>query len=209
MARDEKPRTVYWLNDKLYLNITNKCSNKCIFCFRNFKRGVGGFNLKLSEEPSLEQITLELNEALKRKRWKEVIFCGFGEPSERLDLLLILTRYIKQRHEKPVPIRVNTNGQGYLLNPGRDLVEEFKAAGIDQVSVSLNAGDKETYNEICKPFFDGSYKAVRGFIEKAKTKLNVEVTAVTTPEVDLHKVEDMAKDLGVKFRLRQYIPCFW
>jgi cyclic pyranopterin phosphate synthase len=209
MARDEKPRTVYWLNDKLYLNITNKCSNKCIFCFRNFKRGVGGFNLKLSEEPSLEQITLELNEALKRKRWKEVIFCGFGEPSERLDLLLILTRYIKQRHEKPVSIRVNTNGQGYLLNPGRDLVEEFKAAGIDQVSVSLNAGDKETYNEICKPFFDGSYKAVRGFIEKAKTKLNVEVTAVTTPEVDLHKVEDMAKDLGVKFRLRQYIPCFW
>jgi cyclic pyranopterin phosphate synthase len=209
MARDEKPRTVYWLDDKLYLNITNKCSNKCIFCFRNFKRGVGGFNLKLSEEPSLEQITLELNEALKRKRWKEVIFCGFGEPSERLDLLLILTRYIKQRHEKPVSIRVNTNGQGYLLNPGRDLVEEFKAAGIDQVSVSLNAGDKETYNEICKPFFDGSYKAVRGFIEKAKTKLNVEVTAVTTPEVDLHKVEDMAKDLGVKFRLRQYIPCFW
>ena len=209
MARDEKPRTVYWLNDKLYLNITNKCSNKCIFCFRNFKRGVGGFTLKLSEEPSLEQITLELNEALKRKRWKEVIFCGFGEPSERLDLLLILTRYIKQRHEKPVSIRVNTNGQGYLLNPGRDLVEEFKAAGIDQVSVSLNAGDKETYHEICKPFFDGSYKAVRGFIEKAKTKLNVEVTAVTTPEVDLHKVEDMAKDLGVKFRLRQYIPCFW
>jgi cyclic pyranopterin phosphate synthase len=115
MVPDEKPRTVYWLDDKLYLNITNKCSNKCIFCFRNFKRGVAGFTLKLGGEPSLGQITMELNEALKRKRWKEVVFCGFGEPTERLDLLLILTRYIKQRHEKPVAIRVNTNGQGYML----------------------------------------------------------------------------------------------
>jgi cyclic pyranopterin phosphate synthase len=209
MARDEKPRTVYWLDDKLYLNITNKCANKCIFCFRNFKRGVGGFNLKLGGEPSLEQITLELNEALKRKRWKEVIFCGFGEPTERLDLLLILTRYIKRRYEEPIAIRVNTNGQGYMLNSGRDIFEELKTAGVDTVSVSLNAGDEETYNEICKPSFDGSYQAVLGFIEKAKTKLEVEVTAVTTPEVDLHKVEDLVKKLGVKFRLRQYIPCFW
>ena len=209
MARDEKPRTVYWLDDKLYLNITNKCSNKCIFCFRNFKRGVGGFTLKLSEEPSLEQIELELNEALKRKKWKEVVFCGFGEPTERLDLLLILTRFIKLRSNEPVSVRVNTNGQGYMLNPGRGVVEELKAAGVDKLSVSLNADDEETYNEICKPSFAESFQAVLGFIEKAKTKLNVEVTAVTTPEVDLHKVEDMAKDLGVKFRLRQYIPCFW
>jgi cyclic pyranopterin phosphate synthase len=209
MARDEKPKTVYWLDDKLYLNITNKCSNKCIFCFRNFKRGVGGFTLKLSQEPSLEQITLELNEALKRKRWNEVIFCGFGEPTEKLDLLLILTRHIKLRYAEPVAIRVNTNGQGYMLNSGRDVVGELKAAGVDKVSVSLNAGDEETYNEICKPSFSGSFQAVLEFIEKARTKLDVQVTAVTMPEVDLHKVEDLARQLGVKFRLRQYIPCFW
>jgi cyclic pyranopterin phosphate synthase len=209
MARDEKPRTVYWLDDKLYLNITNKCSNKCIFCFRNFKRGVAGFTLKLGGEPSLGQITMELNEALKRKRWKEVVFCGFGEPTERLDLLLILTRFIKRRHVEPVAIRVNTNGQGYMLNSGRDVVGELKAAGVDKVNVSLNAGDEETYNEICKPSFAGSFQDVLGFIEKARTKLDVEVTAVTTPEADLHKVEDLAKQLGVKFRLRQYIQCFW
>jgi cyclic pyranopterin phosphate synthase len=178
MARDEKPRTVYWLDDKLYLNITNKCSNKCIFCFRNFKRGVGGFTLKLSEEPSLEQIELELNEALKRKKWKEVVFCGFGEPTERLDLLLILTRFIKLRSNEPVAVRVNTNGQGYMLNPGRGVVEELKAAGVDKLSVSLNADDEETYNEICKPSFAESFQAVLGFIEKAKTKLDVEVTAL-------------------------------
>jgi len=209
MVRDKKPRTVYWLDDKLYLNITNKCSNKCIFCFRNLKHGVGGFTLKLSKEPSLEQIKLELDEALKRKRWKEVVFCGFGEPTERLDLLLVLSRYIKRRFAEPVAIRVNTNGQGYMLNSGRNVIDEAKAVGVDRVSVSLNAGDEKTYNEVCKPSFVGSYQAVLGFIEKTKTKLNVEVTAVTMPEVDLHKVEDLAKQLSVKFRLRQYIQCFW
>ena len=209
MVRDEKPRTVYWLDDKLYLNITNKCSNKCIFCFRNFKRGVGDFTLKLSEEPSFEQVALELDEAMKRKRWKEVVFCGFGEPTERLDLLLMLARCIKWRYDEPVVIRVNTNGHGYALNSGRDVVGELQAAGVDKVSVSLNVGDEETYNDICKPAFAGAYNAVLEFIEKAKTKLDVEVTAVTTPEVDLHKVEDLAKRMGVKFRLRQCIPCFW
>ena len=209
MVRDEKPRTVYWLDDKLYLNITNKCSNKCIFCFRNFKRGIADFTLKLNEEPSFEQIALELDEAMKRKRWKEVVFCGFGEPTERLDLLLMLARCIKWRYDEPVVIRVNTNGHGYALNSGRDVVGELKAAGVDKVSVSLNAGGEETYNEVCKPIFAGAYNAVLEFIEKAKGVLDVEVTAVTTPEVDLHKVEDLAKHMGVKFRLRQCIPCFW
>jgi len=208
MVRDEKPRTVYWLDDKLYLNITNKCSNKCIFCFRNFKRGVGDFTLKLAEEPSFEQVATELEAAMRRKAWSEIVFCGFGEPTERLDLLLYLARWIK-KHYSNVPIRVNTNGHGYALNVGRDVAAELKATGVEKVSVSLNAGDEETYNEICKPVFAGAYIAVLDFIDKAKRVLDVEVTAVTTPEVDLHKVEALAKQMGVKFRLRQCIPCFW
>jgi len=104
---------------------------------------------------------------------------------------------------------VNTNGHGYVLNAGRDVAAELKAAGVDKVSVSLNAGDEETYNEVCKPVFAGAYTAVLEFIEKAKRVLEMEVTAVTTPEVDLHKVEALAKQKGVKFRLRQCIPCFW
>ena len=138
MVRDEKPRTVYWLDDKLYLNITNKCSNKCIFCFRNFKRGVGDFTLKLSEEPSLEQIALELDEAMKARKWKEVVFCGFGEPTERLDVLLAVARWIRQRCGSSLSVRLDTNGHGYELNKGRDVVEELKAAGVFKVSVSLN-----------------------------------------------------------------------
>ena len=209
MVCDEEPRTVYWLDDKLYLNITNKCSNKCIFCFRNFKRGVGDFTLKLSEEPSLKQIALELDEAMKGKWWKEVVFCGFGEPTGRLDLLLMLARRIKLRCDEPVAIRLNTNGHGYALNPGRDVVEELMAAGVDKVSVSLNTSDEETYNDVCKPTNAEAFESALKFIEKAKTMLDLEVTAVTIPEVDLYKVENLAKQMGVKFRLRQYIPCFW
>jgi cyclic pyranopterin phosphate synthase len=208
MTRDDKPKVVYWLDDKLYLNITNKCSNKCVFCLRNFKQGVGGFTLKLSEEPSFEQITSELEAAMQRQAWREIVFCGFGEPTARLDLMLKLTRGIKTRYGS-VSIRVNTNGHGYALNVGREVAEELKAAGVDKVSISLNAGDEETYNEVCQPALPDAFASVLEFIEKAKGVLDVEVSAVTTPEVEICKAEELAKQLGVKFRLRQCIPCFW
>jgi TatD family-associated radical SAM protein len=206
---DEKPKTVYWLDNKLYLNITNRCSNHCFFCLRNFKRGVGGFNLKLAEEPNFEKITKELGEVLNMRSWDEVIFCGFGEPTERLDVLLEVARWIRQHYVKPIVIRVNTNGHGYVLNRDRDVAAELKAAGVDKVSVSLNAGDKETYYEVCKPTFPDAYEAVIDFIRKAKLVLEVEATAVRMPEVDTSKAQAVAEGLGVKFRVREYIPCFY
>jgi TatD family-associated radical SAM protein len=208
MVLEAKPRTVYWLDQNLYLNITNKCSNNCIFCFRNFKSGVANFTLKLNCEPSFEQVKTELEAAFRRKVWKEVVFCGFGEPTERLDLLLKLARWIKSQCGKAV-IRVNTNGQGIMLNAGRDVVRELKTAGVDKVSVSLNCQDEDTYNEVCKPTFSGAYAAVLEFVKKAIEMLDVEVTAVTTPEIDPSKVESLAQSMGVKFRLRQCVPCFW
>ncbi len=208
MVSSDKPKTVYWLDNKLYLNITNKCSNRCIFCFRNFKQGIGDFKLKLDHEPTMEEIIDELEDAMKRRPWKEIVFCGFGEPTERLDLLLMIIHWIKT-HYSTMIIRLNTNGHGLVLNKGRDIIAELKTAGLDKVSISLNANDEETYNEICKPTFSNAHTTVLEFIEKAKFMLNVEVTAVTTPEVDLHKVEALAKQMNVKFRLRQCIPCFW
>jgi len=208
MVRDSKPKTVYWLDDKLYLNITNQCSNRCVFCFRNFKPGIGNFTLKLAEEPSFEQIANELEEAMRKKAWKEMVFCGFGEPTTRLDLLLNLARWAKN-HRNNIRIRVNTNGHANALNPNRNVVAELKAAGVEKISVSLNAADEETYNEVCKPTFTEAYAAVLEFTAKAKSVLDVEVTAVTTPEVNVHKVEALANQLGVKFRLRQCVPCFW
>ena len=200
---------MYWLENKLYLNITNQCSNRCFFCLRNFKKGLGGFNLKLLEEPNLSQITSELDEVLSMRNWEEVVFCGFGEPTERLDVLFQVTQWVRQHYGRPLTIRVNTNGHGYFLNQDRDVVAELKSAGVDKVSVSLNAGEKETYNEICKPIFANAYETVIDFIQKAKSAVETEITAVRLPEVDIAKAQAVADWLGVKFRVREYIQCFY
>ncbi len=204
-----EPKVVYWLDNTLYLNITNQCSNCCYFCFKRYKSGVGGFNLKLLREPTIEKIETELSEVLHKRSSDGIVFCGFGEPTERLDVLVEVTKLIRRQYGKPIQIRLDTNGHGYTLNPNRDVALELKNAGIDKVSVSLNAGDKETYNEICKPTFPETYDAVLEFILKTKGLVELEVTAVRLPEVKLAKVQRVADKLGVKFKVREYIPCFF
>jgi cyclic pyranopterin phosphate synthase len=199
---------VYWLANSLYLNITNRCANSCYFCFRKFKTGIKEFNLKMEKEPTSEEVIEELQKAINRKNWSEVVFCGFGEPLERLDLVLEATRWLKKHYWKTV--RVDTNGQGYLLNKGRNVARELKEAGVDKVSVSLNAHNKETYNQICKPVFEDAYENVLEFIKKAKEEgIETEATAVTIPEVEITKVKELTERIGVKFTVRQYIPFFW
>jgi len=207
-TQNRNPSVVYWLGNSLYLNVTNRCPNSCYFCFRRYKKGIREFNLKLEKEPTTEEVIEKLRKVINRKNWSEVVFCGFGEPLERLDLVLEVTRWIKKHYWKTV--RVDTNGQGYLLNRGRDVVRELKEAGVDKVSVSLNAHDKETYNQVCKPVFRDAYENVFEFIKKAKEEgLETEATAVTIPEVDLTKVKELAENMGIKFSAREYIPCFW
>jgi TatD family-associated radical SAM protein len=205
----EKARTVYWIDNTLYLNITNQCSNSCYFCLKRYRRGVGGFNLKLTKEPSVAQIIIELAEVLHMRSWDGLVFCGFGEPIERLDVLLEVARWVRQHYGRPLQIRLDTNGHGYALNPGRDVAAELKAAGFDKVSVSLNAGDRETYVEICKPTFPDAYEAVMDFIRRTKLVLDVEVTVVRLPELDLAKAQMVADGLCVRFKIRDYIPCFF
>jgi TatD family-associated radical SAM protein len=207
-ARNTDPSVVYWLGNNLYLNITNRCSNSCYFCFRKHKNGVQEFNLKLEKEPTIEEVIEELRKAMNKKNWKEVVFCGFGEPLQRLNLVLEVTRHIKKRYWKKV--RVDTNGHGYLLNKGVDVAKELKKAGVDKVSVSLNAHNKETYNQICKPETDNAYENVIQFIKRAKEEgIETEATAVTIPEVNITKVKELAESLGAKFAVREYIPFFW
>jgi TatD family-associated radical SAM protein len=198
---------VYWLGKNLYLNITNRCPNNCYFCFRKFKDGIQGFNLKLITEPSPNEVIKKVQEAISRKNWGEVVFCGFGEPLERLNCVVEVTRWIKKHSGRVV--RIDTNGQGCLLNKGRRVVKELKEAGVDKISVSLNAHDKTTYNQVCKPEFENAFENVLEFIEKAREKFDVEITTVTIPEVDIPKVKEVARKLGVGFRVREYIPCLW
>ncbi|MDI6805689.1 MAG: TatD family nuclease-associated radical SAM protein [Candidatus Bathyarchaeia archaeon] len=131
MPTAKAPRTVYWLGNRLYLNITNKCSNNCYFCIRNFRNGVGGFNLKLKKEPSTSEIISELQNFINLKSWSEIVFCGFGEPSERLDCIQEICKWIRRYYCKPISIRIDTNGQAYLINKGREILKELKDAGVN------------------------------------------------------------------------------
>ena len=202
------PRVVYWMGNSLYLNVTNRCSNDCYFCFRKFKNGNRDFNLKLKNEPTFNEAQKELRKVINKKKWKEVVFCGFGEPLERLDLILEVTRWLKKQHVKT--IRVDTNGHGYLVNRVREVARELKDAGLDKISVSINASDKATYNKVCKPSFEDAYEMVLEFINKSlEAGLETEVTAVTISEVDIQKVKKLTERMGVKFSLRQYIQFFW
>jgi len=106
-------------------------------------------------------------------------------------------------------MRLDTNGHGYLLNSGREVAKELKEAGVNDLSVSLNGHDEETYNKVCRPVFEDAYEGVLEFVQKAKELLNVEVTAVRIPEVDVPEIGRQASQLGVKFRLREYIRCFY
>jgi TatD DNase family protein len=169
---------------------------------------VGGFNLKHKQEPTSATILAELEEALARRQWSEVVFCGFGEPTERLDLLLEVARWIRKRCPS-IPIRLDTNGHGAVLNRGREVAKELKAAGVTSASVSLNGFNEETYRENCRPSFPGAFEVVLEFVRAAKPEIEVEVSAVRMTEVDLQKVKAVADALGVKFRVRDYIPCFW
>lgn len=183
----------------LYLNITNQCSASCVFCIRHFSDGVYGYNLRLSKEPSEEEITREL-ESLNLTQYKEVVFTGFGEPTCRFDMLLRLTTWL---HKKGMHVRLDTNGHASLMYPGRDVVEELKTAGLDAVSVSLNAESEEKYNRFCKPVFEGSYGALLDFTKKAvKAGIRTRMTVVWQPDINISECEKIASGLGASFKVR-------
>jgi TatD family-associated radical SAM protein len=195
-------------NPNLYLNITNKCSNQCYFCFKRFWKGIGNTNLQLPREPSPQKIIEELQQALRKTSLKgEVVFCGFGEPTTRLDTVIDVNKFIKRKFQNAT--RLDTNGLGYKLNPGREVIDELQNAGIGRVCVSVNAYNKKLYNSICKPSFDDAFDSVLYFVQKAKEAFDTEITAVMLDEVDMTKMTQFAERLGVRFRKRQYIPTFF
>jgi cyclic pyranopterin phosphate synthase len=195
---------VYWYKGNVYLNVTNRCSNNCCFCIRNFRDGISGFRLKLDDEPSSYEVIRELQSVMNRRHWNEVVFCGFGEPTIRMDEVLEVARWVKKYHHNIV--RMDTNGHGYLLNPGRRVVEELREAGVDRMSVSVNADNKDLYNRICRPQFENAFDSVLEFVEKSRDAFDTEITFVAIPEVDKIKMEELARSMKVKLRERLYSP---
>ena len=132
---------LYKVHNNLYVNLTNKCPYACTFCLRQTMDRIGESDrLWLEREPSVEEVKKEF-EKFDMTQYNEVVFCGFGEPTERFDALKEIAAFVKEKYNKP--IRINTNGAGSLIN-GRDIAPELKGL-VDTVSVSLNHPEKEEY----------------------------------------------------------------
>ena len=184
----------------IYLNTTNRCSSDCAFCLRAWCDGLYGESLMLDQEPEADEVTQAVELAFLDEPAEEVVFCGFGEPTVRLDIVLAVTEWLRLRR---IPARLDTNGHGQLLNPDVDVVAALAAAGLAAVSVSVNAADAGTYEALCRPTFGKAYRAVLRFAEQClQHDIKTTLTAVAHPDVDLAAVRAIARTMGAGFRAR-------
>jgi TatD DNase family protein len=196
-ALPDQGEITYKIRDSLYLNVTNRCTNQCSFCIRFHSDYVKGHHLRLSHEPSEQELKDAIGDS---SRFKEIVFCGYGEPLLRFDLVKRLSAWIKQQRGR---VRINTNGHGNFINK-RNILPELSGI-VDNISISLDAQDEETYNSICKPAFQNAYSEVLSFIREAKKVIpDVQVTVVALETVDVGKCRKIAEELGVGFRVREY-----
>lgn len=201
----EKPQIAYPIRNSLYLNITNRCSNPCVFCPKFDDWRVKGHYLRLGQEPGFEQIKAAIAERGELEDFDELVFVGFGESTIALDMLKQVARWAKEHGVKR--LRIDTDGLGNLYH-GRNIVPELAEAGITHVNVSLNGPDRETYNRVTRtPYKDEGYEAVKHFILECKKHMEwVQASVVTYPGVDVEASKHVAEDeLGVPFRARDYV----
>lgn len=194
---------VYEVGENLYVNLTNKCPCSCTFCIRQNADGAyGSDSLWLEHEPSVEEVIDALEKA-DYKKYREIVYCGYGEPTERIEVLTETAKFIKENNGPTV--RVNTNGLSDLIHkkPTAHLFEGV----VDTVSVSLNAGTKEEYLKVTRPSFgDESYEAMQKFaVECKKYVRNVVFSVVDViGEEQLKASQEMADKLGITLRIRKY-----
>ncbi len=195
----------YELGNSLYVNITNRCSNSCTFCLRAKHDGVNGEDdLWLDREPTVEEIKADFKKR-DLSKYDAVVFCGYGEPTERFDDMIEVARWLKANYE--VRIRVNTNGHANLIC-GRDVTPELEGA-IDIVSISLNAPNAKAYQDICRSVYgECAFDALKDFAKKAKPYVKDVIFSVvdkTMPPENIEACRKIADDCGVSFRVREYI----
>ena len=195
---------LYKVHNNLYVNLTNKCPCSCTFCLRQTMDHVGeSDSLWLTREPEYDEIIADFAN-FDVASFDELVFCGFGEPTERIDVLLKVARYFKETYHKP--IRINTNGAGSLIN-GRDIAPELKGL-VDTVSVSLNHPEKEEYLKLVRSKFgEESFDAMLSFAN-ACTKYAPHVVMTTVDTTISHEQEAQCQkicdEIGAAYRIRPW-----
>ncbi len=196
----KKDTYIYQLGDSLYINLTNKCSNSCVFCVRNTQDGMDDYNLWLDREPEASDVISLIDDPTA---YKEIVFCGFGEPTERLDVLLEIAAYIKQ---KGGIVRINTNGHASLI-AGCDVTPRLEGL-VDVISISLNASTAAEYQRQCKCVYgQQGFDAMLDFACKAKKYVpNVVLSIVDIlPTSEQEACKALCDKLGLTLRIREMI----
>ncbi|MFA7659442.1 MAG: TatD family nuclease-associated radical SAM protein [Candidatus Gastranaerophilaceae bacterium] len=235
---------VYLLDGKIYINLTNKCTNECIFCIRTLKDDVCGANLWLkNDNVTVEEVIKQLNAIKKEsgsrcepesacveqaeqgehndsdvrvykvnstgaKDETEIVFCGYGEPTLKLEVLKEVAKFIKENY-KDVKVRLNTNGHANVVYK-RNIIPELVGL-VDEISISLNAPTEELYRELTRPNLvcENILEEVKDFIKKS-VDAGIETTASVVEgykgyDVNLKECEKTAQSLGAKFRVRKWL----
>jgi len=194
----------YEVGDNLYLNFTNKCPCACTFCIRSHADGAYGSDpLWLEHEPSEEEIKADLGKR-DLSKYGEIVFCGYGEPTERIDTVVSISGWIKEVCPG-AKLRINTNGLGDLVN-GRSIADELCTA-VDTVSVSLNAGTEEEYMKVTRPRFANAFAAMQQFTADcvATGKADVVMSVVDViPQEQIEASREIAENLGAVLRVRKF-----
>lgn len=194
---------IYIYKDKVYLNITNKCPCACTFCIRSKKEAIGNAeSLWLNHNPSFSEVKNAID-SFNFDGFDEVVFCGYGEPTNSFDVLVQTAKYLKEK--LGIKLRVNTNGLGNLIN-NRDISKELCDC-VDFVSISLNCSNKEDYLATVRPKFGIiSYDAMLDFAKKCKKQTdNVMLSVVDVIGADeIAKCQKIADDIGIALRVRKF-----
>lgn len=193
---------LYTYKDQVYANITNRCNCRCRFCIRSHEDAIGdATSLWHKQDPTPQEIK-EAMDAFDFHGYKELVYCGYGEPTCALETLIDTARYAKERYG--LSIRVNTNGLGSLQH-GQDIVPEL-AQVVDSVSISLNAPDEAAYNDVTRPTLPGAYQAMLDFAVQAARQIpEVRFTIVDVlPEEEIQASKDLAASLHIPLRIRKF-----
>ena len=195
----------YELGNSLYVNITNRCSNACTFCVRNEHDGVNGKdNLWLDREPDIDEIKADF-EKRDFSKYDAVVFCGYGEPMMRADIVIETAKWLKEKYPY-IKIRINTNGQANLIY-GRDITPELEGV-VDTISISLNAENAEKYQKLCiSRFGEAAFDGLIEFARLAKRYVPQVVFSVVDimPQDEIENCRKIAEECGVSFRVREFI----
>ena len=195
---------VYTYGGSVYMNITNKCPCSCVFCIRGNGDGLGSAeSLWLKKDPTLEEIESEIDK-FDFSPYSEVVFCGYGEPTQALDNLIASAKYLKEKYG--LKIRLNSNGLSDLIN-GKETAKLLDGV-VDSISISLNAPNAKRYQEVSRSRFgEDAYPALLKFAADCKKyipKVKFTVVDVISKE-EIDECRKIADDMGIPLRVREWI----